>query len=424
MPYDSTRQELYVDTESTPKKGITLREIAECLQDYRVDTQGKRDLGMLCTSPNVNKWSKNKSFVVSDSNDHPRGVQTEADRQAAGYGFYWQDFIGEDMCPIQKAATYAFENGANNRCDWLYNIPTNIFRVQDFDGYKHNAEAPYKYMFDGAGDYDPVKRAVIESDQNNGNIQLPLSKMPALIGDYDDNMEDLEIVALIREKGSHDLQIIYTGMTGYDLDYGTGNIEIEFKCKPTIEGDSKRYELVWAAYNGKAVEDHPVWIYLPYGYQMFSFMGYFRVKYSEYDQKLEIIDVNGRILNSKTQYPKQLSLRFDNFYNINSYNAGGEVILTVWNATSGSRQEFRYDLVNDGEMNLLEIDIQEAAGGGMVTDVKVTMDVYVRDLNVPIVTSPDYTAYHFNFLENKLELGVADTSDGVSLWDVYEYINS
>lgn len=424
MPYDSNNKKLYIDKTTTPNKGISLSDIATALRDYRVNTYGRRDLGMLATSPNINKWSKNKPFVVSPDNDHPYGVQDDADRQAGGYGFYWQEFIGEDMCPIQRAAAYAFENGASHACEWFYNYPANIFRQQDFDGYLHTAIKPYEYEFDGAGDYDPVKKFVIKTDLVNDKIQLKLSNMPALTGDYDDIMEDLEIVAIIRDVESHNYQIVHTGMYGYDLDFGTGEVEVEFKCKPTIAGDEKAYELVWAAYNGKSVENHPVWIWLPYGYQYFGFKGYFSVKYSEYNQKLEIIDVNGRVLNSETQYPKEMSLRFDNFYNINSYYAGGEVILTVWNATSGSRQEFRYDLVNDGEMNLLEIDIQEAAGGGRVTDVMVTMDVYVRDLNVPVVTSPDYTAYHFNFLENKLELGVAETSDGVSLWDIYEYINS
>lgn len=424
MPYDSNNKKLYIDKTTTPNKGISLSDIATALRDYRVNTYGRSDLGMLCTSPNINKWAKYKPFIVSYSNGHPRGVQTEADRQAAGYGFYWQDFIGEDMCPIQKAATYAFENGASHACEWFYNYPESIFRQQDFDGYLHTAIKPYEYEFDGAGDYDPVKKFVIKTDLVNDKIQLKLSNMPALTGAYDDIMEDLEIVALIREVGSHDLQIVYTGMYGYDLDFGTGEVEVEFKCKPTIEGDEKAYELVWAAYNGKSVENKPVWIYLPNGYQVFRFKGYFSVKYNEYELKFQASDVNGRVVTSSTQYPKTLNFWFENFFNINNYRAGGEVVFNVWNATSGSKQEFRYDLINDGPMDILGMDVQAALGGANAENSKITMDVYVRDLNIPVTTSPEYTAYHFNFLNNKLELGVAEASDGVSLWDIIEYINS
>ena len=424
MPYNSNIQKLYVDTESTPNKGITLGEIALCIRDYRLNKNGRRDLGMLCTSPNINKWAKYKPFLVSDSNDHPHEVQTEADRQAAGYGFYWQDFIGEEICPIQKAATYAFENGVYYNCDWQYNTAERIFRIQDFDGYKHNAEIPYTTEAVASGDYDLTKTGIIKTDLYNGNIECRLSAMPALTGSYDDVMDDLEIVALVREINSYDLDIIHTGMKVYQLDKEYGLTEASFKCTPTIEGDEKVYELVWAAYNGKSVENKPVWIYLPNGYQIFRFKGYFSVKYNEYELKFQASDVNGRVVTSATQYPKTSNFWFENFFNINNYRAGGEVIFNVWNATSGSRQEFRYDLINDGQMDILEMDVQSALGGANAENSMITMDVYVRDLNIPVITSPEYTAYHFNFLENKLELGVADASDGVSLWDIIEYVNS
>ena len=425
MPYDSTNKRLYIDKSVTPNKGISLSDIATALRDYRVNTFGRSDLGMLATSPSIKKWSKHKPFNVRSDNDHPYGVQTDADRQAGGYGFYWQDFIGEEVSPIQKAATYAFEYGVYYNCDWQYNTAERIFRIQDFDGYKANAEIPYTTVAVASDDYSVTKTAVIKTKLNEDTIECRLSDMPALTGEYDDIMEDMEIVALVREIHSNDLEVLYTGTYAYDLDRGSGEAEASFKCTPNVEGDEKVYELVWAAYNGKSVENKPVWIYLPNGYQIFRFKGYFSVKYNEYELKFQASDVNGRVVTSATQYPKTLNFWFENFSAISGgYDAGGEVVFNVWNATSGSKQEFRYDLINDGQMDILGMDVQSALGGANAENSMITMDVYVRDLNIPVTSSPEYTAYHFNFLENKLELGVADASDGVSLWDIIEYVNS
>ena len=58
MAYDKENRRLYVDKANN--KGITTREIADCLRDYRVNKKGQRDLGMLCTSGKINKWAKFK----------------------------------------------------------------------------------------------------------------------------------------------------------------------------------------------------------------------------------------------------------------------------------------------------------------------------------------------------------------------------
>jgi hypothetical protein len=93
MPYDSTNKRLYIDKSVTPNKGISLSDIATALRDYRVNTFGRSDLGMLATSPNIKKWSRHKPFIVRGDNDHPYGVQTEDDRRDAAYGFYWWNYV-------------------------------------------------------------------------------------------------------------------------------------------------------------------------------------------------------------------------------------------------------------------------------------------------------------------------------------------
>lgn len=49
MAYDRENDTLKVTSES----GISLQEVSLCLRDYRLDTNGRIDLGMMCTSPNI-----------------------------------------------------------------------------------------------------------------------------------------------------------------------------------------------------------------------------------------------------------------------------------------------------------------------------------------------------------------------------------
>ena len=66
MSYDKDNKRLFIDkTDPNDPKGITLMEISRCLQDYRRDKNGNIDLGMMCTSPRINPWAKNKPTPVS-----------------------------------------------------------------------------------------------------------------------------------------------------------------------------------------------------------------------------------------------------------------------------------------------------------------------------------------------------------------------
>ena len=69
---------LYVDSSERP--GITRWQIAQCLRDYRVTRLG-RDLGLLCQSPNINKWAKYKPEDINTPQ-----VITEQQRVLNNYG--------------------------------------------------------------------------------------------------------------------------------------------------------------------------------------------------------------------------------------------------------------------------------------------------------------------------------------------------
>lgn len=123
MAYDSTNKIL-----STEGSGITLWEIAQCLGDYRVNTAGRRDVGILCTSPKINKWAKYKPFECSTF-----GVATEAQRKDASFGI------------TLSARTADSQYSDVIRCSFKHDPPVSAFRLLDFDGYNHKAENPMRW---------------------------------------------------------------------------------------------------------------------------------------------------------------------------------------------------------------------------------------------------------------------------------------
>lgn len=83
MPYDSENKRLYVDTSVTPNIGISLKNISDCLRDYRRNSKGAIDLGMMCTSPNINMWALYRPY--NDYNNITREATLE-DRKNSDYG--------------------------------------------------------------------------------------------------------------------------------------------------------------------------------------------------------------------------------------------------------------------------------------------------------------------------------------------------
>lgn len=136
MPLDRTNRSLYIDrTDPDNPLGITPQEIAECLQDYRVDKRGKVDVGMMCTSPKINGWAIYRpitSFVK-------RSKLTLEERASINYGY--------SIRPIAWNA----ENLAEE-VSWMkwFNASAleSYYRVDDFDGYNHLAKIPLEFLFE------------------------------------------------------------------------------------------------------------------------------------------------------------------------------------------------------------------------------------------------------------------------------------
>lgn len=139
MAYDITTGILTVDPENETFDTM-LDNIAIAIKDYRVtEVSGvlARDLGMLCTSPNVNKWSKHKPIRYNT-------ISKLIDEQfkLANYGIEFPFFLlsgiwsssKENRVPIYLAPR-GIKKGDMTYDEW--------FRITDFDKYNSKAQ-PYE----------------------------------------------------------------------------------------------------------------------------------------------------------------------------------------------------------------------------------------------------------------------------------------
>lgn len=149
MPVDLTNRRLYIDRVN--KLGITPQEVSLCLQDYRVDTNGNVDVGMMCSSPKVNKWSLNKPFKWAKwgySIDAAGDAEKAAARKAVRQGLTAVEVskILKSSVGYSEFESSTKDDGLAEVSEWAYDRPTggasSPFRLPDFDGYEHDAVAP------------------------------------------------------------------------------------------------------------------------------------------------------------------------------------------------------------------------------------------------------------------------------------------
>jgi len=123
---------IYVDTESTPNVGISINDIQQTLGS------GKKDIGGLITTGNINKWSKIKplrgggvGYLVADGNNF-RGSE---------YPSYNCGFSAAKA--FETPASFAQAIAATGFFTYRKPVAGNKFRFMDFNGYNHNAQSPY-----------------------------------------------------------------------------------------------------------------------------------------------------------------------------------------------------------------------------------------------------------------------------------------
>lgn len=256
MSYDKDNKLLFIDkTDPDNPKGITLMEISRCLQDYRRDKNGNIDLGMMCTSPNIKIWAKNKPVR------HPSFQPlTDLQREEVDYGL---DVSGAHDSNWEFLLTKAIES----ECKFQYLRPrggmSEPYRQLDFDGYNHRAQPPYTIRWNHSkGNADGWMEAY-ESEY----VDLRLSDLtPTLLPS--DDMLSCHLVILYRKEGQSNVQgVIFPKIEGdYITLYDIENSESAPVARFTLPSEGT-YHMVAAITDATEDElEDMFWMYLPEGY--------------------------------------------------------------------------------------------------------------------------------------------------------------
>ncbi len=128
---------IYIDTSTTPHKGISIADIQTVLGSQR------NDIGGLITYGAVNMWARYKPIKWSTSGSpvffpqeaHPSDWNKGID---GDYGIVSNSFS-------QVSGLYSAIDGDLN--GWSYVKDGIVFRFRDFDGYYHYAPNPFSYLF-------------------------------------------------------------------------------------------------------------------------------------------------------------------------------------------------------------------------------------------------------------------------------------
>lgn len=433
MPYDSTNKTLYVDKSVTPNKGISLSEIATCIKDFRRDKNGNYDLGMLCTSPNIKIYSKNKPFVVADGTNL-RGVQTEEARRLAAYGFHWWNRGRDSQAPFGTSATECLNKAIANEGKWPYNRPTEIFRVQDFDGYKHNAEKPYRFDINSA-DLGQTNYLLPVLDPGNTNIQIKLTDMPDFEADYSGSMEDLNIVVIYRLSGSTgSARVKFSGQTVGDLDGGTFTETIDLAFGSLNGAIKREYDVCFAATNATSEDDTDdvFYLYLPEGLGKITQKEGFTWTWEVFDNWGEdyygiVANDSGHVVLSGendeasfivfsmaflNQFPYDLDWRMQ----VLAWNPDTETIDDAYTIKMLDSTEWGIILKNGGRVYLWD------AGNGIEASLQDLTDTRLGKVKIAVNLQYKYTvntgwvSRHLNLLNNTL--GQYEATDGITLYEL------
>jgi hypothetical protein len=151
--------------------GITLSQIASCLRDYRVNTKGQFDLGMLKTSPKVKNASVRRPLNV----DFTKEENIESTMQSKNYGYAGVPTYSKYTTGSGTTLTFmnkVLEKGrtAPNHDFWEAESisPTNRAGICFFDGYYNLAQRW------GEGDkiMPLVKQSIIRGNEQIGSTLI------------------------------------------------------------------------------------------------------------------------------------------------------------------------------------------------------------------------------------------------------------
>lgn len=137
MAYNESTGLVTIDYENETFDEI-LDNVASALGDYRITTDGgvaARDVGLLCTSPNVNKWAKYKPIEYPKYSPLLESEFKGTSEQNAENIYY-----GLKVPQSAPSTTLTSDLAEMHEATFEYvGKPTSIFRLSDFDGYAHHA---------------------------------------------------------------------------------------------------------------------------------------------------------------------------------------------------------------------------------------------------------------------------------------------
>lgn len=304
MAYDSINKKLY----ATASDGISLAQISRCLEDYRLDSNGNINLEMMCTSDNINEWSRKKPVRSSKL-----GVLTDADMASANFGFNIGGMDGDNNATAVYEAdpNVALSKAIASGGKWTYNKPrggtTEWYRLLDFDGYNHKAAPPYVTTLEPENTNESTittNKSTIWADiEQSEKCEIPVQDLAGTI--FGDDLSDYYPALLWRKRGeTNGVQIaVHYATIGESLG---GGDRVTFNPTFTSAGT---YDMVFAITNAdpsEPYEDDKVWLYLPNTYRQVT-----------YNPMSGVVDItlnwnnnNGFVVNYSGNIVTSVALRF------------------------------------------------------------------------------------------------------------------
>lgn len=398
MAYDSSNKKLFIDnTDPDNPKGITLAEISRCLGDYRKDTRGNIDLGMMCTSPKIKIWSKNKPVR------HPSFAPlTDLQREEVDYGL--------DVSSAHDSNwEFLLNKAIESECKFQYLRPRGLgggyeepYRQLDFDGYNHKAQAPYTVRWNHSKGNAFGWMEVYESE----NVDLRLSDLTPTILPSED-MLLCHLVILYRKEGQSNVQgVIFPKIDG---NYITLDDIENSESAPIARFDlpsEGTYHMVAAITDAteESLEDM-FWMFLPEGYYSTiynpNYTG-FVWEYAE-DYWIRGVDANGKTIHDTetdaTKVEMETKITVDKDY---AKPITGNVRFRVGNYSSDgyfeTTQEFtRSFYISPGSSDNFYIEFTNF-DDRTIDGIYLEADIQYKDAN-----AEEYETAYFDFINNEVK---------------------
>lgn len=346
---------VYINTNVTPNIGISTDDVAYVLG------RSTGDIGQLCGDVNesgeavnrINIWAAHKPIRSQKLRLTTNETDPDQDDYAiSNYGFDLDETSGASSDNIVELFNRAKTLSGN----WIYLHPRGVrtgyntewYRLLDFDGYNHNAIAPY---FIGAPTRLSVFGSKIIDIHEEHTAEIKIDKLSKSLFDQTSSMDNV-FVYLLFKKTTATVPTIITPINGVTpitaLNTGSVNLSANFPSNGT-------YEMIavasaWDAESGEETYDYN-WVYLPGTWQSVIINDQDYILDVNYAEEDVAIDFGASISNTG-----QLSFRAD-VREINknigspAENVTFNLEITYWDNTQQT-----YESILDETINGYDID--------------------------------------------------------------------